>query len=547
MRIFYKTLVLVKAGLLAFTGSLAVTVATVNAAALEPCDVSNPGLVHCGSAPSATFSEDGTLWVVFEYQQHVWLTQSSDSGRQFAVAKRVTDEPENIEINGENRPKVIIDEDSDSLFVSWTQKTEGMHTGDIRFTYSPDMGSTFESVRTVNDDGLLTSHRFESMLLTDEGRLYITWLDKRELEYAKERGEEYRGSGVFYTFSDDHGRNFAPNQQIADHSCECCRIAVAPHGNNGMALMWRHVFDVNTRDHAIATVNGAEVTPVVRATVDDWQIDACPHHGPSMVPADSAENYHMSWFSAGDTHRGLYYGRHDVASGETTLVRQMDARPGAGHPSLAVADDVLHMVWKRFNGVATDLIHVSSMDGGQSWSEESVLASTEGGSDHPLLVQGPEALHVSWMAHEDGYQFVRVSDAKPDIRAFTTTTLEDIKAQRDGEPFVLALWSVTCPPCMVELEMFGELLKEYPDLPLVLVSTDDIAGLEDALDFLYDYELEGITSWMFADSFTERLRFSIDPNWFGELPRSYYYDPAHQAEAHSGILKEEQVRDWLGL
>ena len=142
---------------------------------------------------------------------------------------------------------------------------------------------------------------------------------------------------------------------------------------------------------------------------------------------------------------------------------------------------------------------------------------------------------------------MRVSDAIPDIRAFTTTTLEDIKAQREGEPFVLALWSVTCPPCMVELDMFGELLKEYPDLPLVLVSTDDIAGQEDALDFLYDYELEGITSWMFADSFTERLRFSIDPNWFGELPRSYYFDSAHQPEAHSGILKEEQVREWLSL
>lgn len=547
MRIFATATIWIHAGLMAFAAGVVLIAPYVNAAAIEPCDINNPGLIHCGSAPSATFSDDGRLWVVFEYQQHVWLTQSRNDGRQFDVATRVTNEPENIETNGENRPKIIVDEDSGSLFVSWTQKTEGMHTGDIRYTYSPDMGITFEPIRTVNDDGLLTSHRFESMLLTDEGRLYITWLDKRNLEYAKERGEEYRGSGVFYTFSDDHGRSFAPNQKIADHSCECCRIAVAPHGDNGMALMWRHVFDVNTRDHAIATVNGSDVTSVNRASVDDWQIDACPHHGPSMVPAATSENYHMSWFSAGDTHRGLYYGRHDVAAGETTQVRQMDGRPGAGHPSLAVEDDVLHMVWKRFNGVANDLIHISSMDDGDSWSDEAVLATTEGGSDHPLLVQGADGLRVSWMTHEDGYKFVRVADSKPDIRAFTTTTFEDIKAQREGQPFVLALWSVTCPPCMVELDMFGELLKEHPDLPLVLVSTDDIAGMEDALDFLYDYELDALTSWMFADSFTERLRYSIDPNWFGELPRSYYFNEDHVAEAHSGILQEDQVRYWLSL
>ncbi|ALO45774.1 hypothetical protein PS2015_1112 [Pseudohongiella spirulinae] len=547
MRIFATATMWTQACILAFAAGVTFIAPNINAAAIESCDVNSPGLIHCGSAPSATFSDDGSLWVVFEYQQHVWLTKSRDDGRQFDVAIRVTDEPENIETNGENRPKIIVDDDSGSLFVSWTQKTEGMHTGDIRYTYSTDMGSTFEPVRTVNDDGLLTSHRFESMLLTDEGRLYITWLDKRNLEYAKERGEEYRGSGVFYTYSDDNGRSFAPNQKIADHSCECCRIAVAPHGDNGMALMWRHVFDVNTRDHAIATVNGSDVTSVNRATVDDWQIDACPHHGPSMVPADSSETYHMSWFSAGDTHRGLYYGRHDVAIGETSRVKQMDGRPGAGHPSLAVEDDVLHMVWKRFNGVATDLILVSSSDDGTSWSEESVLATTEGGSDHPLLVQGPEGLRVSWMTHEDGYKFVRIADSKPDIRAFTTTTFEDIKTQREGQPFVLALWSVTCPPCMVELDMFGELLKEQPGLPLVLVSTDDIEGMEDALDFLYDYELDGITSWMFADSFTERLRYSIDPNWFGELPRSYYFNENHAAEAHSGILQEDQVRYWLSL
>jgi len=80
----------------------------------------------------------------------------------------------------------------------------------------------------------------------------------------------------------------------------------------------------------------------------------------------------------------------------------------------------------------------------------------------------------------------------------------------------------------------------------VLVSTDHISYREDAMDWLIRYGLEDIHSWMFAERFSERLRHSIDPAWFGELPRSYHFDASHQSRAHSGVLTEAQVREWLG-
>ena len=51
---------------------------------------------------------------------------------------------------------------------------------------------------------------------------------------------------------------------------------------------------------------------------------------------------------------------------------------------------------------------------------------------------------------------------------------------------------------------------------------------------------------MFADSFAERLRFSIDPNWYGELPRSYFFDESHEFKAHSGIVSEALLAEWFG-
>ena len=507
--------------------------------------------VDCGQTPSAHYDSDGRLWVIFAQNQHAYAVRSDDGGDTFSAPVQVNASPENIETNGENRPKILTDAATGMIYVSWTQKTAGQHTGNIRFSRSGDGGQSFEPVRTINDDGLLTSHRFESLFLASSGHLYITWLDKRELEYAAQRGESYTGSGVFYTVSDDHGQTFAANRKIADHSCECCRIAVAPHGDDGMALMWRHVFDGTTRDHAIAGVGPDGVrTTFSRATLDDWQIDACPHHGPAMAlsSADTDDAvYHMTWFSAGDRHKGIYYGRHNLTAGDTGQVRQIDGSAGASHPQIAQWQGMQHLVWKRFDGIDTKLLWIYSRDNGANWSEPQPLASTDGASDHPLLVTGPGGLQASWHSRNEGYQLLALPEPGLDIRPFTAQSFTQIKAERDGQAFVLALWSVDCPPCMVELDLLGRTLEQHPEIPLVLVATDAIALRADAEDFLQDYALDDMTSWMFADDYAAPLRFSIDPQWFGELPRSYYFDADHQFEAHSGIMTEAQLRSWLGL
>lgn len=131
------------------------------------------------------------------------------------------------------------------------------------------------------------------------------------------------------------------------------------------------------------------------------------------------------------------------------------------------------------------------------------------------------------------------------FRPFTADSFEDIKASFAGSEFLVGLWSVDCPPCLVELDMMGEVLKLNPDLPFVLISTDSIEDREFAADFLEDFELHQMESWMFADNFEERLRYSIDPNWFGELPRSYFFTSNHHMSAHSGIMTPELLQAWF--
>lgn len=367
--------------------------------------------VDCGAAPSAAIDGEGGLWVTFVQDKHVYVAHSGDLGETYSMPVQVNAEAEDTEYNGENRPKILVAEDG-SILLSWTTKTSPNYTGEIRFTRSTDGGRTFEVPRTMNDDGLKTGHRFDSLFLTESGKLYLTWIDKRDVDAAQERNETYAGAAIYYTVSDDFGATFTPNFRVSHNSCECCRIAMAPHGKDDVAVLWRQIYDEHIRDHGIAVLNAeGEVSGLERATVDDWYIDACPHHGPTMVEANEPGQYHMSWFSNGNLHSGIYYGRFDMNSGESEHITKVDGTPGAGHPYLAKYDDTLYLVWKGFNGTATQLLMMTSKDDGESWSSPVTVFDTDQASDHPLLVTSSEGVYLSWSSAEFGYTFKELSHA----------------------------------------------------------------------------------------------------------------------------------------
>lgn len=135
--------------------------------------------------------------------------------------------------------------------------------------------------------------------------------------------------------------------------------------------------------------------------------------------------------------------------------------------------------------------------------------------------------------------------ATAELKAFLPGSLEQITADRQGRPFLLVLWSVDCPPCMKEFRQLQQLRHAFTDRSLVLVSTDGPEVTEEAQHILTSFELQDLDNWIFADNFPERLRYGIDPNWFGELPRAYFYDAAHQRSAKSGALSEASLQQWL--
>lgn len=350
---------------------------------------------------STAFDAAGTLWAVHKEGPHAVVRHSTDLGRSWSAPRRVNGEPEPVAADGDARPKIAAGPRGE-LYVTWTRPLSKPYTGEIRFSRSLDGGGTFSPPVTVHRDRQEITHRFDALAVGLSGRVFIAWIDKRDLEAAKAAGADYRGAAIYYSLSDDQGASFSGDRKLADHSCECCRIAVLPEANGGFLLLWRHVFPPNVRDHALGRVDAeGRAEEPRRATFDEWAVDACPHHGPSLA-ADARERLHAVWFTQAVGREGVYYGRlrADGIDGERRV-----GGDAAAHADVAALGERVAVAWKEFDGERTRLRAMVSENGGADWRNLE-LAATTGPSDQPRLLARDGGFLVLWNTGERPLQVV---------------------------------------------------------------------------------------------------------------------------------------------
>lgn len=349
------------------------------------------------------FSPAGELWLVGVNEQARLFAQTSrNQGRTWEPPRELPIGSDTLSADGENRPKIAFGPRG-LVVISYTQPLEKSHTGQIRLLRSVDGGRNFSPPVTVHKDRQLITHRFESIAFDARGVLHTLWIDKRDLEAVKSDDPEgykqkYRGAAIYRNQSSDGGLTFGSDIKVADHSCECCRIALTPAPKGGVAAMWRHVFTPNERDHAFALLGGpsagAAAAPAepMRSSMDRWAIDGCPHHGPGLT-RDRAGGYHAVWFGERNGEARVRYGRLRAdGSPQGEPVALPDDK--AEHADVQSVGRHVVVVWRSFNGEATVWRAWVSKDSGRSFALKE-LGLTREANDHPrLAVRGQRIVSV---------------------------------------------------------------------------------------------------------------------------------------------------------
>jgi hypothetical protein len=326
----------------------------------------------------------------------------------FSASQKLNSQAQKIGTDGDARPKIAIAKNG-NIYVTWTQALPTPYSGYIWFSRSSDGGKTFSQPSIVHQDRAEITHRFDALSISPSGRIYVAWVDKRDLIAAKKAKQSYDGAAIYYAVSDDQGASFSAEHKVADSSCECCRIAMLADEQGDAVMMWRHLFDGGVRDHAIAKVSANDTTPKVhRASFGDWKIDACPHHGPAIARGGDW-GYHMAWFDGGDK-AGLFYARMDGDAWVSSPAKRFgDANNQAGHPALISDGEQVWLAWKEMTDTLSLVKLARSNDGGRSWDTPVVISQTKGKSDYPQLLLKDGQAYLAWNTKLDGLAWLKIT------------------------------------------------------------------------------------------------------------------------------------------
>ncbi len=361
--------------------------------------------ITCAKTVTSTFAPNGDLWRLWALNSNLYFQISTDNGLKFSAVNNIAIDKEKISARNENRPKIAFDK-YQGVYLSWATPKEKKYTADVRFSYSSDYGKTFTKPVTVNDDNLLTGHSFNEMLVTDEGDISIVWLDSRLAYQLRKEGKKTNGSALYIGRANyrKNETNFS-NEQLANNTCVCCRIAMNYNNHGELAILWRHIYGDNIREFALLTLAQGENAQKIpyQISYDHWKINGCPHQG-GAISINGNNRYHMVWFNQGDAGKGIFYASSNDQGRTLTKPISVGVHSAqAAHPHMNTNGNNIDIVWTQFNGTEHELWHQHSTDNGKSFTAAIMLATADNGSDRPFIIKKDNVSYVSWHRPKRGH------------------------------------------------------------------------------------------------------------------------------------------------
>jgi hypothetical protein len=372
--------------------------------------------------PAIAAAKDGSVYVVWvehkaEGAADVWLAHFDAGGRRLgATPTRVNPKAVQATAWRGDAPSVAVAPDGRTVYVGWMARdkpvaaSSSADSAGLHLSVSRDGGRTFAPPVKVRDDPKPAAHGMHSLLVAEDGRVHLAWLDERGLAAPAHAAHEAKGktSGhqmeeanrqVFTAYSADGGRTFSPNRLIAREACPCCKTSLAAGRDGRVYVSWRQVLPGDFRHIAVAasTDKGQTFAPPVVVSDDRWMLNGCPVSGASLaVGGDGA--LAVVWYTAGEAGAPGIYLSESRDGGRTFAPRRAVATGKAqGTPTLLVGDKGAYVVWESREGGGARPARVR-IEGGSGGRVSGVDALAQGGELPAATTTGDGHLFVAYIS-----------------------------------------------------------------------------------------------------------------------------------------------------
>lgn len=325
--------------------------------------ISSPA--NAGAIPSFTTTAKGDIilsWVEKDAQKKVSFYYSIYNGTGFNKPVQVPI-VDSAATHAEGMPRLSVKKDG-SMIVSFELKKDNPSSrfgSDLLYVYSADGVSWSAPMYVQTDRNPTKSHSFSRPVRLADGEIGIIWLDEKLT--AKGRSVKFAKTSP--------GKGFGEEKVIDNQACECCRIEAVTDDKGALHIFYRDMYEDGSRDMSYISSpdNGLTFTKPRNVYPDKWQIDACPHSGPSA--SVTPKGVWLSWFTGKEKASGIKV--CDVATGKiinaelTEGVKQPQiTTTKAGLPVLAYAqarnkgEDYFHSIALRKLGAKVSTTYLTA-------------------------------------------------------------------------------------------------------------------------------------------------------------------------------------------
>ncbi|HLM24233.1 MAG TPA: sialidase family protein [Pyrinomonadaceae bacterium] len=328
--------------------------------------ISSPGID--AAEPVMAAAPDGSFyvaWVNHELKQaDVMLAQFTAGGEMRGSPVRVNRQPGVATAWRGDQPSLAVAPDG-SVYVVWTARVEsaGKHGTDVLLSVSSDRGQSFASEVKINDDKALNDHGMHSLAVAKDGRIYVGWLDERNVNKPKPsmkgEGQDMESNrDLFLAYSTDGGRTFSANRKVATEACPCCKtsLTVAPDGT--LYAGWRQVLPGSFRHIAVVSSKdgGTNFSSPVIVSDDRWVLQGCPVSGPSLSVDPASASLKVLWYAAGEGNAPGLYQAESRDNGRTFSPRQLVSEEVVqGTPALTSGNNNAVALWQTSGTAETKM------------------------------------------------------------------------------------------------------------------------------------------------------------------------------------------------
>jgi hypothetical protein len=163
---------------------------------------------------------------------------------------------------------------------------------------------------------------------------------------------------------------------------------------------------------------------------------------PSVAVSDTV--VHIAWYDGKNTaYTDIYYRRSiDGGISWEPEKRLTNAAGPSFQPNLAASGFNVHLVWDDYrNGNDTEIYYKHSMDGGVTWSTDTRLSNLPLISSHPSVAIADTVVHVAWFDWQDGnpeiyYRRDPTGNTGVEEKIDTRCQISDARSKVFPNPFV---------------------------------------------------------------------------------------------------------------